>query len=787
MARIMTWIVRYPFFSAAFAILLTLAFVPGLRSLSIDSSANGLLVPDDPDVLFYKDAKETFGDDVTLTIIIKAADVFQSDLLRAVERLSFAGEGIDGVTRVISLTTVGNLKGRDGVLDTDKLLPSIPEQPGELERIKMDALSNETLIGEVINATATTTAIHLNVESRPDDPDYDTRVCKAVESLIERERKVLGDGVEIYQCGSPYLKAEITSYIQRDAFILAPVSCFVVLLTLFIFFRSTLAVAIPIVTGALSVAATLGFMGYMGYAINPVSTIIPTLLMVCGCTEDIHLLAEYALGIRTKAEKNKAVLHMAVKSGTAIALTSVTTFVGFVTIAPNSIPILREFGIAASLGILLNFVLTITMVPSLVTWFPTPRSFLSEGKDPLGWIRGIVLGGVLGHRRLIAFSAAAVCAVSIYGSTRITVDTDYLNFFKTESEVRKVYRDVKENFVGLTNYFVVIDTGEENGVRDPGKLRSIEKLSDYLASRFGKQIGYVDFIRKLHVEMNDGNPEFRHVPDSGEVISQYSLMLNPDDMERFVDFENRRTCILVRCDVGGSVDTNAMVREVEGWIAANLPSDLKVRLTGEPLLVCSASDVISRELVKNLIYVFAAIFIVISILFGSLKAGLIAMIPNMIPVLTNFGLMGLLDIPLSTATFPVAIVALGIAVDDTIHLMVRYSKEVKETSDNTEAVANTVAKELRPIFTTSFALILGFGVLCLGQFGSVVQFGVLAALAMFSAFLSDLFVTPILLQRIPLFGAQGSGKHLPESVSEAFHNPSKPHNARPGDATGEPV
>lgn len=749
MNLVMTWIVRRPWLSILLASAIVIALAPGLLELRIDSSSDGLLRRGDQDVAFYQEAKDTFGDDTTLTIIVTAEDIFTQPILESIVRLSDEGALMEGVSRVISLATVGNLKGRDGILNTDPLLSYVPEELEEIERIREDALSNENLIREVINPTGTTTAIHFNIESHPEGTGFETRLVYAVEELIQNELARYNGEVEIYQVGSPNIKTKIVEYIERDWRVLGPASIGVMLLVLWIFFRSILAVIIPSITGALSVMATLGFMGLCGFTVNPVTIIIPTLLLAVGCTEDIHLIAEYARGLRVGQTKHEAVYNMAIKSGTAIFLTSLTTFIGFVTIAPNSIPMISEFGISASFGMLINFVLTILIVPTVFTWAPAPKHFKSSQKDSLHRFRQFVLNTTFHHHKIVLLTTLVVIGIAVFGCFKIVVGTNYLLFFKEDSEIRNLFRKATEDLGGGTNFYVVIDTGVEGGANNPQTLQQIEQLTDYIAGKYDKAIGYANFIRKLRMEINDGNPDYSSIPDSEAEIAQYALMINPDDLARFVDFDLQKTCILVRCKVGGSLATNLMVEDIHNWIQQHMSPALDIRLTGETLLIAKSSDIISREIVVNLFYVFIAISIVLAILFGSIRAGLLAMIPNMIPILVNFGFMGIFNIPLSTATFPVAIIALGIAVDDTIHLMVRYAKERKMNPENSVAIENALSHEIRPVTTTSVALITGYSILLLGEFGSVQQFGILSAVAITSALACDLFVTPLLLQITP--------------------------------------
>ena len=195
----------------------------------------------------------------------------------------------------------------------------------------------------------------------------------------------------------------------------------------------------------------------------------------------------------------------------------------------------------------------------------------------------------------------------------------------------------------------------------------------------------------------------------------------------------------------------AELDRIDQFVKQNLARDLEVTVTGEAMLVYRASDTISVDLITSIGWVLVPIFICISLLFSSFKAGLLSMVPNVLPIILGFGVMSLAGIPLSVATFPVSVIAIGIAVDDTIHFMTRFSQEMKLTSSNREAIDRTLRQELQPVFTTSIALVIGFAMLCFGEFASTVQFGFLASVTMAVAWLSDLVVTPALLHATPLF------------------------------------
>ncbi len=746
----MRLIVAHPGPSWAVIILITGVFSIGLGRIRSDSSATNLFVDGDPEVLEYYRAKDLFGEDIILTVVITAEDIFRPDILETVVEMTYEAEGLEGVFRVVSLATASNLDGSEGYLNTEGLLPWVPDTPEDLAALRARALGSEIFRGELLNATGTTTAVHLFVEDRSEEAGFNERLVSSVQEMIDQARLRLGPEVSVYQFGSPYLKTNILDSIRRNILTLTPAAVLALFLVLYFFSRTVRAVLIPSVTGLLSVVWTVGFMGFFGFAINPVSVMIPPLLIVIGCTEDVHLLAEYNMGLKAGLDRKAAILRMVEKGGLAILLTSLTTFVGFITLVPNSIPLLREFGIAVSFGIAANFIITILVVPGMLRWFRPRIPAEGSGDRLLRWEESVVVQTGVKHRQRVLAGLGIVTLAAIGFTSLVRVDTDYLRFFKEESEIRRAYRDLARDLVGGTNIMVVVTAEEPGAMRSPQVLASVVRLNDFLAERYDKVLGYTDFLRKMHQEMNGGDPRYHVLPSSPELISQYTLLMNRDDLTRFVDYDNQSTCILVRADLSGSSTINTEVDRIRHFIDTSLTRDLHYSITGEPVIVSSTSDTISRELIVNLSFVLGAIFIFISILFMSLKAGLLAMVPNIFPILATFAAMGLMRIPLSTSTFPVAIIALGIAVDDTIHLMVRYSKEIKRHDSNTNAMMKTVREEIRPVMSTSMALMVGFLVFLLSRFGATVEFGILATIAMGAALMSDLVVTPSLLLTTPL-------------------------------------
>ena len=266
------------------------SFVPGLFKTIFDTSSNMLVVHDDPDKTFYNETREAFGDDVILSVVIRADDIFTIPILASIERMTGDAESLPGVTRVVSLSTVSDIRGEDGLLETDYLLPYVPESPEEVAEIRENALGSEIFRGEVISADGRASAINVFVADDPEDLHFQRKLVDAIQAMIDRELDSLGSGIEIYQTGIPRVKVSMIRAIERDIALLLPISFVVVFGLIFAIYRRLAAVAIPLVTGTASVIITVGFMGYLGIPMNPITSIIPILLVVIGATEDIHLI-----------------------------------------------------------------------------------------------------------------------------------------------------------------------------------------------------------------------------------------------------------------------------------------------------------------------------------------------------------------------------------------------------------------------------------------------------------------------------------------------------------------
>jgi predicted RND superfamily exporter protein len=748
MNAVLGWIVDRPLVAGTILAGLTLVLALAATRVEMDTSAEGLMVQNDPARTYYEQVKRAFGSDNLTVVLVQADDVFTTPVLQAVKNISDALERFDGVTRVESLTTVNNIRGDAASLNTDPLVGAhIPTDGAELQRIRADALSNRVFVGNLVAKDGRATAI---VAYTAGGRHFNKPFTERLERLIAREA---APGLRIFQFGDPLTKVTYGRYIEQDQLTLIPFSIAVLLIVLFLAFRTLQGVVVPLVTGVVSIVWTVGLMSLVGIPLNAMTAAVPSLLIAIGFTEDVHMLAAYHELIERGGERLASLRTMLRETGLPMLVTSATTALGFLTLTFTDITVLIQFGWAAALGLTANFVVTMIAVPLVLRRWPAPRGAratpleagVTEGPIPrfMEWMAPRLLR----HRWKIWAVTALVVAASLVGWSSLRVDTDFMSYFPERSEIRQRADELHRSLAGGVVFYIVVETGVPDGVKSPVVLNAIARLQDDLAAtgRIDTTISLADYIRRMHREMNGGDPRFEVIPDTPEQVAQYLLLLEGKELAKYVDFNGSTANIVVRHNVTSSWALSALLADVHAFATKSFPGNVRVRTTGETILVNNAADYIAVNEFTSFGSTLLIIGIIHAVLFMSLRAGFLSLIPNVIPIFCSFGVMGLLGIPLNTGTAMVATVAIGIAVDDTVHHMVTYNRQLNLHNDQTKAMVATLKAQGRPVMYVSVALAAGFFVLMFSNFVPTTQLGLLSGIVMLIAMVCELVLTPLLM------------------------------------------
>lgn len=746
MRRLMLWIVDHPRGAGGFLLLATVFFCLGLPKLTVDSSTHRLRASDPASDAFYEQTVATFGADEMTLLLVEAPQVFDADVLQRIRTITETIERMPDVKRVESLTTVRNIAAREDGVDTEVLVPRvIPTDPEVLGQMRVDALANPLLAGNLVNPKGTATAVLIYTRTTLGDSGLDRRVTRGIEDAIQ---SVARPGLTMTQIGTPYIGATFVHYLLHDLPGYATLGGIGLFLLLRLWFRSWRSAFVPLAASLLSVLWTLGAMGWAGLPFTMLTGMMPALLIAIGFTEDTHLIAEYEQQ-RTAGLPRMEAIHAAIKSiATPLLITSASTIISFATMISASVRVLSEMGATMTAAFTFNFVVTIILVPMLLRYWPAKWDVASRpGPDwSTRFLKWTGRFAQTQRKRMLVVTWVFI-GVAALGAVSVDVDQDIVADFRKDQPVPQRVAHAHEVLSGALAFSIVVDSGRPDGIKDPEVMRGIEALQARLAAggKTDRSTSVADHVRVLNRGMNGGDDKALLVPEDPDLIAQYLLFLDGKDLTPYVNSDYSRAQIVVRHNITRSAEMVRLVADIRTWGVELMPKGVKTDVTGEMLLVNLSGDRMAKDMMYQILQAVVAVALINAMLFYSLYAGVLSLIPNLIPVGLVFGLMALLDIPIAAGNSMVAIIAIGVAVDDTVHFMARYSAELNRLHDPGAAVASTLEHEGRAIIVTSLGLSITMGVLVFSPFVSVATLGGLSAIVFLIALAAELFITPAIM------------------------------------------
>ncbi len=743
----------------AVVILLVLVSVfaaAGIPRLKIDTGVDSLIPENDPGRLVYERVMGEFGTDNRTIIYIKDTQLWTPDKLATIERLHRSIEKIEKVTRVDSVFSLHTIDGRQGKVDSKPLLREAPRTAEEASMAKQRALANPLYLGNFFSADGTATAIIVSVVDIDEEENFDRKFFEKLEKLLEASR---GEFEKIVQVGSPRINAELRASLFEDFVLLGPLSALILVLSILFFLRSTLSAVIPLITSVVTIVWTFGMLGWVGIPLNILSAMIPSLIIVIGSTEDTHMMSAFFRGLKEgdTDRRNHAIRYTAAHIGLPLVLTVLTTAMGFASNIFSNIALIQHFAIASTFAMLANGIVTILLVPLLLSIYgPDEVTASAADADSLSFPDRVIKVFRISQDQYPTATltiTALLCAFFVFQASKLYVTNDPLSYFPSDRPLIQDTKRIHEDLSGIKIFFITLESKTTKAFQEPRNLRKLVEIQKFLDKQggFDRSISLADHLSFVNREFRGEFAEVT-IPDTRELVAQYLLFFHRSDLDSYVSHDYRRANIVVRHNITDSHTLNGYIEELEDVARHIAGPDISVHMVGENLMVNRAADSLMLAQVKALGILLALIFVIMSVMFTSFKGGAIALVPALIPISLMFGIMGLLDIPLNPGTAMVAVIAIGIAVDGTIHLLARYNELCRRTSDYVAAVHEAVQEEATPLIVSSLALALGFGILLWSNFTIVAQFGALAAATMLFSIFANLLITPIIMSRIRLVG-----------------------------------
>ncbi len=596
-------------------------------------------------------------------------------------------------------------------------------------------------------------------------------------------------------------------------------------LLLYILFRSFSAVLWPMVTIAASMAWTWGFTVWLGVTISQMISLTVLLVFAVGIADCVHVMSAYFSFRRQGDDHYDALSKSYGKTGLAIMVTTITTMAGVLALTTSELVPIQVFGMMSAFGVVMAFFFTLVLLPILLDlWHPgAPAADDASLADRLGdrWNRlsnstktgtalvyvvavYMMLGPWVGtyitvislltyvvvNWQLAILSAvpnfvarrpwlvlsvfAGLFALCSYGMTLIRIDSNMTELTKEGSAIRVAYETVDENMAGAMSMVIMVDTHTSDGLYNPRLMQAMDQLQNRIETRYSDQVtrtnSLANIVKDTYQIMSDDDLAYYRVPDDAQMISQLLYLFNsanPEDRRALVSDDYSRSHISLNIYNAGSYqyqrffeEISQEIDEVFGPLESEFP-ELEVYLTGSMALLMRMADEVANSQFSSFTFAIAVISVIMIITLGSFQGGIMAMIPNMIPALLGFGLMGLLGIALDTDTLLIAPLIIGIAVDDTIHFMTHYRVELIRTGSISESLVSTIRDVGQAVMFTTMVLGLGFALLSFSDYLGMAKMGFFGSAAIFVALLCDLFLIPAMIIIFkPTFGVKNADTRI---------------------------
>jgi uncharacterized protein len=742
---------------ALFVLIATLFAGVGMQRLEVDTGINTLIPSDDPARLVYQRIMGEFGTDNKTIIYIKDNNLWTPDKLSRIEQLHHSVEKIDGVKRVDSIFTLHTIHGVNGKIISKPVLREPPETQQEALAAKERALNNPLYLGNFFSDDGNVTAMIVSVTNLEESNDFSRFIHQSLEERISIHRSAFD---KITQVGPPRINAELKQSLYEDFVLLGPLSALILVVSILVFMRSWLSAMVPLVTSVLTIIWTFGMLGWIGIPLNILSAMIPSLIIVIGSTEDTHMMAAFLRGLDQNTGENsrsRAVKYMAKHIGLPLLLTVLTTTLGFASNLFSNIGLIKDFSIAATFAMLANGFITILVMPLMLSIFgPDKNTSLVKMTDTKSLPDRVMKVFRYSQDRFPMSTlviTGLLCVFFIFQASKLYVTNDPLSYFPTDRPLIQDTKRIHEDLAGIKIFFIALESKKAKAFQHPKNIKKLEEIQKFLDRQgvYDRSLSIADHLKFMNYEFREGNFE-NAIPETRELVAQYLMFFHRSDLDSYVSHDYKRANIVVRHNMTDSHTLNQYITELQDVVDHLVGPDMKSYIVGENLMVNRAAESLMVAQVKALTLLLALIFLIMSAMFTSFKGGFIALVPAIIPIALMFGIMGYLDIPLNPGTAMVAVIAVGIAIDGTIHLLARYNELCRRTSDYVEAVNIAVKEEATPLIVSSVALAFGFGILIFSNFSIVAQFGALAAATMLFSIYANLLITPIIMSRIRLIG-----------------------------------
>lgn len=706
---------------------------------------------DNPQLVAFKKMEAAFSKTDTLTIVVapENGNIFTVENITLLQKLTDDAWQIPYASRVDSLTNYQHTTADGDDLLVEDLAPDYyPVDEERLDYIRDVALNAPRLTGSIVSKDGSVGIVNITFQLPDGDQTVQVNEISRFASNLLAEASNAYPNVSFHVAGIIGMNHAFSAAAMADGSTLLPIMFVVILVFIGLMLRSWKYVVATLLVIFLSISATMGLLGWVGHYISNTTVNVPTIILTLAVADSVHLITSYMQSLKEGKGKNEALEHALRINILALFITSATTAVGFLMMNASDSPVMHDMGNLAAVGVMIAFILSVTLLPALLRLIPVNLKPADEARDTtMARFSDLVIR----HHRLVLPISVLVIAFSALLALQNEVNDNSVEYFGHDNAFRQAADFMEERLSGTTTISVVIDSGEPQGITQPEFLRAVDGFATWL--RLQPEVDHVatisDTFKRLNKNMHGDDDAYYTLPTAAELAAQYLLLYEMSlpyglDLNNEVNIDKSAVKILVTTDNLGSKQLVALETRLNRWFHSNEP-DYVVVTSGPNLMFAHIGEENMASMLKTLPFALILISLLLAFALKSWRLGVISLVPNLVPAILGFGVWSLVSGQINLGLSVVITLTLGIVVDDTVHFLTKYRYARLQGKDAEEGIRYAFNTVGRALWVTTIVLMAGFSVLATSDFRVNGDMGMLSALVIFIALVVDFIMLPALL------------------------------------------
>jgi len=750
-------IVKYPWTIFFVSIAISAAFMVAMKANSRMETNLDKYMPQDHPAFVYSDLAEEWFDikDGIIIAIENQEGIYNSGTIKKVKDLTRALGKLKEIDKndITSLYTAENIIGTELGLEVNAFFKKVPNNKTKLKKLQKEVFDNEMIYGRLVSRDEKVTVIIAEIGD-------DVFSQKFYHQILELTKQFEGPE-KIHVAGRPIVEGTMAYLGPKDMKKMVPIVLLVIVLVLWVILRSAKSTFFTMLVVIFSTIWAFGLMAAFNIPVYAVSTMIPVMLIAIGVADGIHLYSHLHLFLlqNPNAGKKEATLDMLAGMWKPVAMTSVTTAIGFISLVTSQVYPIKYFGLFTAFGVMAAMLFSLVLIPAGIMIFGLPKwkkpsKDISVGKKNFSYT---FAEKVVKYKYLTIIGTAVIIIVSLTGISKVWINSSFLDKFEKDSDIVLTDKFINKNFGGTSSLNVILEGNDENILKDPMVLEMIDKLQNEVEQLeiVGNSFSLADYLKRMNKVLHADDPIYDTIPPSSDLIAQYLLLYemsgDPDNLWKVTDYKYKKANITFQLKSDNSKAINSVIAMIKKHVPYFQEKGVTVKYAGSGYKALVFTDLILEGQIISLIMSLVIVIALLALMFKNLTLGFIGAIPIIITAIISFGVMGLFNIPLSTTTALVSSIAIGIGIDYAVHFIERYKIHALETGDKDLTIRMTMHHSGRAIIFNAIVVIAGFLVLLFSVFPPNRSLGALVSLNMFTSFLGTVTIMFLLLYLSNIF------------------------------------